>query len=322
MSNFNLVPSGIDFAAPAVCIGYGESYFGNGWVAIHDVDGETMCSSHIPSPVCREELFYLFERYVHPNVQEEEPELNIEGDIAAPKAKVFSYRTDIMDLAKSHKRLEAEYSDELLYGIELEFNHTGHSLMELSPLLGMGIFKQDSSVDGEFVTLPYVYDELCSKINKLAEVFDKLLSANSSLTPWSEVGMHVHISRKGLSPAQLSLLRFAFTKEEVAPISSYLCGRYPNRYCKYQRYTGNRYVALNESNANTVEIRAFLSPSSAEGVLENLAIVKDILDGRWLLYDKAEVAKWWKGRFPEPILASTRRQQFIEDGDGDMDGDT
>lgn len=296
-------------AAPTIMLGMGMNDIGEEWLHI----GLSEHSEYeLGYTVAGGEWFSNFIKKITP------PEVGvvIEGDIAAPKAKVFSYSTDIMDLAKSHKKLEAEHSDELLFGIELEFNHTGHSLMELSPLLGMGIFKQDSSVDGEFVTLPYVYDELCSKINKLAAAFDKLLSANSSLTPWSEVGMHVHVSRKGLSPAQLSLLRYAFTKEEVAPISSYLCGRYPNRYCKYQRYTGNRYVALNESNANTVEIRAFLSPSSAKGVLENLALLKDLLEGRGRSYDKEKVKQWWEARQP-----LTHVVQEVSNEHGDFDGD-
>lgn len=215
------------------------------------------------------------------------------SDIQDPQEKTWSYTTDVVQLAKSHKRQEVEQSTELLFGVELEFNHSSYSLKDLSPLLEMGIFKYDSSVDGEYVTLPYTYTDLVRKVTALSDTFDKLLSANKSLSKNSTVGMHVHLSRKGLSEEQLDILRLLFASKETAEVVSYLCGRFPNEYCKYEEYSKTRYVALNEANTNTVEIRAFLSPSSAEGVLRNLALVQG-----WLDFANIEGDEWTE-KYPQ-----------------------
>lgn len=248
-----------------------------------------------------------------------EPNTEAMPDITQPQVKTWSYSKDIMSLASSKKVKEVKSSSGLLFGIELEFNHTSHSLMDLYPLLGMGIFKEDSSVDGEYVTLPYAYEEMVAKITALSDSFDKLLSANDTLTPLSGVGMHVHISRKGLSDRQLEVLRGLFSGE-FTPYTSWLCERYPNRYCEYHCYCGDRYVAFNEANDNTVEIRAFLSPTNAAGILRNLKLVNawlelaDMTCDEWeakypeFAYDEQVISEWWGGRvwsyYGDPIEAS------------------
>jgi len=213
-------------------------------------------------------------------------------DISSPEAKVWNYSQDVMKLARNSKVVEVQTSADLMFGIELEFNHSSHSLMDLYPLLGMGIFKSDSSVDGEYVTLPYTYSDMVEKITALSDSFDKLLSANNTLTPLSGVGMHVHLSRKGLSDEQLELLRGLFSGE-FTPYVSWLCERYPNRYCEYHCYCGDRYVAFNEANNNTVEIRTFLSPTNAAGILRNLKLVN-----AWLELDGMSVDEW-EVKYPE-----------------------
>lgn len=230
--------------------------------------------------------------------------ISSKGDIAQPEAKFWNYSKDVMSLAKSQKREQVNNSEELLFGVELEFNHSSHTLQDLSPLLEMGIFKHDSSVDGEYVTLPYTYSDMVQKITEVASSFDKLLSANDTLTPTSKVGMHVHLSRKGLTDEQLDLLRSLFNGD-YAPYISYLCGRYPNSFCEYKEYKHkeSRYVALNERNPHTVEIRAFLSPHSAKGLLDYLALIKEWLDNPEGWPSKYPVSledleEWWKPMIP------------------------
>ncbi len=257
------------------------------------------------------------------------------GDIARLQVKTWNYSKDVMTLASSKKVKEVKTATGLLFGIELEFNHTSHSLMDLYPLLSMGIFKEDSSVDGEYVTLPYTYSDMVEKITALSDSFDKLLSANDTLTPLSGVGMHIHLSRKGLSDGQLELLRGLFSGE-FTPYISWLCERYPNRYCNYHAWCGNRYVALNESNKNTVEIRAFLSPVNAAGILRNLKLVNAWLElanmsvDEWevkypeFAYDADVISEWWECRQPEKPKSEADFNgafSFLFEDNGDCDGD-
>jgi hypothetical protein len=199
------------------------------------------------------------------------------GDIEKPEAKVWNYSRNILTLAKDKKREEVTNSTDTLYGIELEFNHSNHSLMDLYPLLGMGIFKSDSTVDGEYVTLPYTYDQMVTKIKELADSFNKLLSANNTLTETSGVGMHVHVSRRSLPDnVWVSLVEWICEHRKLVEA---LAGRKGNRWCAYKYGASNdRYVAVNMCNSQTVEFRMFLSPHDADGVLRNLATVKAWVD--------------------------------------------
>jgi hypothetical protein len=127
--------------------------------------------------------------------------------------------------------------------------------------------------------------------------------------------MHIHLSRKGLSVMQLCFLQELFGGE-MTPYISWLCERYPNQYCRYHNFCGDRYVALNEANKDTVEIRAFLSPVNAANIIRNLTLVKAWLDYAaagdldsnngepafdWditypeFAFDKDKVDAWWEG---------------------------
>lgn len=291
---FNLLPSTATAQAPAVCIGYGTTVINGSIFELLDRGEGIESRIYLEGEILEgDKLLVLINQSAH-FVLDWHEKADVEGDLRAPRLDAYDYGTDVLRLAKSKKVQEVEESHEILYGIELEFVHSGHSFKELSPLLSMGVFKEDTSVDCEYVTLPYPYSEMVRKISDLKDSFDKLLSANKELDPNSCVGMHVHISRKGLTDLQLHLLRGLFWKglgKEAQ--TSYLCGRLPNGYCQYLPYTGDRNVALNEENKDTVEIRAFLSPSSAEGILRNLRLVKSWLDGEEVTVDIKKVADWW-----------------------------
>lgn len=328
MTIYNLTASTRNTAARTICIGQGLNYWEDRqWVRIDGISDLALSMSCFN--VNRQNRWYL--RRLIEGVLPSLPYAGYgDGDIADPKPWRYNYSQDVMKLAKSHKRQEVETTDELLFGIELEFNHSNYSLKDLSPLLGIGIFKHDSSVDGEFVTLPYTYSDMVSKVTALSESFDKLLSANDTLTPLSGVGMHIHLSRKGLSDGQLEIVRGLFDGE-LAPYISWLCERYPNRFCNYHAYCGSRYVALNEANDNTVEIRAFLSPSNAAGILRNLKLVNAWLelDGmtcdEWevkypeFAYNKQVVSKWWG--LERRVQQQTVTPPALQPDHGDFDGD-
>lgn len=288
MTSYNLTASNIT-AAPSACVQVGYNDFDNCWLEIVLIDEEYMVGGGMGDVTEGEGLVALIESC---SPCYSSFDIAVKGDITKPQMKTWNYLKDVLSLAKSHKRQEVEASNELLFGIELEFNHSAHSLKDLSPLLGMGIFKHDSSVDGEYVTLPYTYDEMVTKVTELADSFSKLLSANNTLTPVSEVGMHVHLSRAALTDKQINVLRYLFGGE-VTPYISWLCERYPNRFCNYHFYCDDRHVAFNEENANTVEIRAFLSPMNVAGVLSNLKLVKAWLELADMTVDE------WETKYPE-----------------------
>jgi hypothetical protein len=324
MSNFYCSAT---VSAPSICLGHGENAFDGFSIEIElEEDCATVyAQDYWANQSAADSLAYLVEGLrglwdlLPQGRSGKELPIEPKGDIAAPEAKVWNYSKDVMSLARSAKREEVRNSKELLFGVELEFNHSSHTLQDLYPLLGMGIFKHDGSVDGEFVTLPYTYEEMVSKITEVASSFDKLLSANDTLHPRSEVGMHIHLSRKGLTGEQVDFLRSLFDGS-VAPYISYLCQRYPNHFCSYHPYCGDRYVAFNEANRNTVEIRAFLSPKDAEGILRNLALVKAWLDEPEMWVDMnpeydvpvEDLEAWWDG-----LLQPTQTPTAAGDYEGD-----
>lgn len=216
------------------------------------------------------------------------------GDIIPEvKPEFHPYSTDVMTLANSKKRNQFQRAvarGELMFGIELEFSHSQYSLAVLYSLMAMGIFKWDSSVDGEYVTLPYSYQEMVSKLSNLSSTFDKLLSANGS----EGNGMHIHVSRAALTKQQMLNLQWLLnpnTTEDKyyweAVADRELEG---NRWCSFTDieewntigggglYDVERYVVLNFTNVHTVEFRMFKSPTNTEKVLWNLAVVAGLLE--------------------------------------------
>lgn len=197
------------------------------------------------------------------------------------ESKFYPYSTDVVKLATSKKQEEVSNSEGTLFGVELEFTHSEYSLRELYECTHMGVFKYDSSVDGEFVTLPYSYQEMVTKLELRSSSFNKLLSANGSY----KVGMHVHVSRKALTLQQIKNLDTLLnpSSEEgqdywcrVAgrDIKSYhYCSIQPNPFNRY-----GRYLMLNLSNKATVEFRMFKSPINVGQVIDNLKVVSSLVE--------------------------------------------
>ena len=180
-----------------------------------------------------------------------------QGDTTA-LPKYYPYSTNVLALAKSHKTEQLK-EEELMLGVELEFSHSEYSLKELSPLLQMGVFKYDGSVDGEYVTLPYIPEEMLGKVQALGPVFDKLLSSNG----WEGNGMHVHVSRAALTMQQILNIQAVLNNPEAHYMWELIAGRNlrDNQYCKH-----------------TVEFRMFRAPSTVEGVIKNLQVILGLLE--------------------------------------------
>ena len=197
------------------------------------------------------------------------------------KPEFYAYSTDVVKLATSKKQEEVTNSNNTLFGIELEFTHSEYSLKELYECTHMGVFKYDSSVDGEFVTLPYTYEDMVTKLELRSSSFNKLLSNNGSY----KVGMHVHVSRKGLTLQQIKNLDTLLnpSSEEGQDYWCRVAGRDIKnyRYCSIEPIPSNRYgryLMLNLENKATVEFRMFISPTSVGQVIDNLKVVSSLVE--------------------------------------------
>ena len=277
------------------------------------------------NPTTREFLLYTWEEWAIPLVEDDEEELNLDELVfnldsifeseetfikesfetlyqlvyhtsrLAPqkdtcqsiRPRFYTYKTDVLELASSSKKKSLRKEQGLMIGIELEFSHSSYSLKELYSLTHMGVFKYDSSVDGEYVTLPYTPSEMISRITEFGSVFNKLLSTNG----WEGNGMHIHVSRKALTSQQMLNLQVLLnpSSSEGQEYWSKVADRrlQDNRYCGFILpqyldpqclYTDTRYVVLNFTNKHTVEFRMFKSPTNYSKVLWNLQVVLGLLE--------------------------------------------
>jgi len=237
---------------------------------------------------------------------------NIIGDIESPSAHIYSYSTNVLSLATDKKRELVEYGDEVMFGMELEASTPDCPLSALMPMLSHGIFKHDSSVDIEYVTVPKTAEEWRRVLSSLSicNSLDAYLANNGG----SGVGMHVHISRKGFETDE-HLYRFLYLYNAASNHSfwSIMADRElsGNQWCRFiQVYEtpdeigdesmvaidaavdAGRYVAINVTNSATVEVRIFKSPTQAKGVITNLELVINSYEftkkGGWNLLDFVE----------------------------------
>lgn len=163
----------------------------------------------------------------------------------------------------------------LFFGIELELSHASredcgadfsacHDILNPSEDAENIYTKKDSTLERgfEIVSHPRTLSSWHEFAPTLQEYFDQA----AEYTRGDRDGLHVHISRKGMTEAHA--LRFgAFInacQDELMPIARRRSewGAYADKpktgaACKCLRYTGNRYRAVNWCNAATVELRIF-----------------------------------------------------------------
>ena len=177
-------------------------------------------------------------------------------------------------------------------GVELEYERKGvHSLAEDLHLLhrnlkGHAIFKRDGSLSQgiEICTRPASADIHIEEFTKMFE--DELCM--SSLEVKSSCGMHVHISRKGMSPLALGkMLKFMQSKYNKEFLQL-IAGREDNNYCKlgtdpmisahFRGLENERYRGLNLQNENTAEVRIFRTPDTMDKFIKNIEFVTALTD--------------------------------------------
>ena len=162
--------------------------------------------------------------------------------------------------------LELEASNDIKLQEALKYSHT--------KLKKHCIFKQDGSISRGF--------EIVSKpalLNEHKEVMRPFFDEVSNhLIARSNCGMHIHLSRKGLSFLQIAKMIEFVNNESNQEIMAKLAGRMSNHYCVTQntlniskagRYFnsgqpnfGERYSAINLQNSKTIEFRIFASTTN------------------------------------------------------------
>lgn len=170
-----------------------------------------------------------------------------------------------------------ENSDRVrFYGIELEVNG---SIDRAAPtqdrLADHAYLKEDGSLDSgfEIVTHPHSFRSM----RKLwSQFFEKPVLGLSSFKS-GECGLHIHISRKRLTQAQIRRMVVFLNAPENTPLIERIAQRGSNHYSQISpkklatalRGYG-RYEALNLENEHTVELRIFRGSYRLDRVLKAL----------------------------------------------------
>jgi hypothetical protein len=164
--------------------------------------------------------------------------------------------------------------DTLYLGVELEFETKDRDAARHKvgkALRGHAIMKSDGSIHNGFevVTCPATLDIQL-------EVFKKFYDTKiTELKNASNVGMHVHVSRKPLSVLTVGKLTAFMNNRDNVDFITAIAGRKPNSYCRVDEYRkvsfpltnsggGDRYNTLNLQNKETIEFRIFSTPLNYE----------------------------------------------------------
>jgi hypothetical protein len=205
--------------------------------------------------------------------------------IPTPSNKINRYSANVLSFVSTEKQEEVKLSREVLFGVELEANSPRCQLGgPLMPILDLGIFAKDSSVDIEWISAPFVQGDWIEilKQPEYVQAFNIYLANNGGFN--ANVGMHVHVSRKAFVD-DAHIYRFVRLFNEPGDWLS-IAGRSTSKYARREQMpvehpcptemlaelSHDRYRAVNVKNVATVEIRCFRSPQNVEGLWKYLFI--------------------------------------------------
>ena len=179
-----------------------------------------------------------------------------------------------------HKSAKDPEKGNLYFGIELEFSHDSYGYREENlnkaiDCLNSGefekdyYFKEDSSLECGFETVSH--PRTLSSWLEEREKFEKWLSFVAGNVLEGRDGLHIHISRKGMTiPHMTRFSAFMSMYSEQARIiarrnstySTYREKPHNGREVKGLLRNRSRYEAVNWENTNTVELRIFRNTTS------------------------------------------------------------
>lgn len=183
---------------------------------------------------------------------------------------------------RSANYLPRESQDRVLYGIELEVESrdymsiTGAQWARTHLLDRYCVFKSDGSLGAggfEIVTRP---DSIAVHKREWGAFFAN--DPTTTLRSWTtgRCGMHVHISKSGLSSLQLGKMLCFLNEPANERMIVKIAGRRSERWCQIAKkkisdcnHPQERYVALNITR-HTAEVRIFKGTLSMAGFFKNL----------------------------------------------------
>lgn len=198
-----------------------------------------------------------------------------------------------------------EAKNDICFGFELEMEdhrNNGNNVNEdadyMNDTLGFTYCKHDGSLTNgiELVSHPATLEYLMERKETFRRVFDEMIDRGYTSHNNKNCGLHVHISLKPLLEANEDavsnliivvdnlwdkLVRFSRRTEEQ--LNSW-ASRYdskqhkPKNVAKEAKKRCGRYMAINQTNKHTVEIRIFRGTLKAETFLATLQIVQRLVD--------------------------------------------
>lgn len=172
------------------------------------------------------------------------------------------------------------------YGVELEVEASGENTrvalaQEVIDAIGddFVVLKEDGSLDYgfEIVSAPAPLDIHKSRWEALFTWHDRRRKLRSYDT--NTCGMHVHISRAGLTQLQIGRMLVFLHNRDNADFVEHIAQRNPERWASFaaqkkhadaMEQDGDRYVALNLRPRYTVELRIFKGTLKRESFYKNL----------------------------------------------------
>ena len=175
-------------------------------------------------------------------------------------------------------RSQDEVPERLLYmGVELELSHDSHcdrndNIIECLHILNEGessernvYLKEDSSLKAGFEIVSH--PRTLASWHELKPTIEKYFAAAQEYTDGNRDGLHVHISRRGMTPAHMARLGafIAACQDEITVVAR----RNSAQWAKYHKKPSDgqevkntldsydRYTALNWRNRSTAEFRIF-----------------------------------------------------------------
>lgn len=188
--------------------------------------------------------------------------------------------------------------DKLFYGVELEVENNGDDFYDVAmntykSVGEFAILKHDGSLNNGFEV---VSAPMSMEVHR-SEIWDKFFDKdggrkNLRAAKTETCGMHVHVSRDGLSTMTVGkVLEFIHSSKNQEFIEV-IAGRERNRYCMFAnddskvealrakrglQFERERYNGVNLQNEHTMEIRIFKGTLSRKVFLKNLEFCESLV---------------------------------------------
>ena len=182
--------------------------------------------------------------------------------------------------------LQTRGSGPPFYGIELEIECGEHRQQEVSRTIsewtaGWSCHKGDGSLSNgfEIVSCPASVPEHIKMWTPFLDNRPSYISSWQSGT----CGMHIHITRSGLSQLQIAKMLVFLNSKQNEDFIKLVCGRYNTNYCRKTKFdqglrkTTEKYSALNTSPRATVELRLFRGTLNKNSFFKNLEFAEALV---------------------------------------------